>query len=334
MLHPPVFGPVSIGWTVGIIGIQVMHSSGFTTATLRIVLQTAFICAATQMAQAQTVSVLADAVATPLAAASTSADSGVVPGATVINMIAGGSVSSDLTNSSVALSNGGLFAGAYNGTAQQGTNQLNIYGTLPSLPSGGVSVAALPLLGGAGQSVTLNMSAGASALSPVSMTVNNINASVSAGTNPVTGGSAAVNAAWTGGYGGSLGGAFVGGLQSGGNALNGTTMAFAPGTQVTLSQTGGSGGAVAGLPNMSTVNTMFGYGASGNVSVGGMAPATVTLPVFGGQTATNSVNSATLAGAATLNIQQVSSGTSASTTQAVNRALALSAPTPVLVPVH
>lgn len=258
-----------------------------------------------------------------------------------INMIASGSVASDLTNSSVAMSNGGLFAGAYNATGQQGANQLNIYGSLPSTLSGSVAFASLPMLGGAGQSVTLNMTAGGSAASPVSMTVNNVSASVQAGANPIAGGSATVNTAWTGGYGGSMGGAFVGGSQSGGNTLNGATMAFAPGTLVTLSQTGGFSGSLSGgaasLPNMSTVNTMLGYGASGGVSVGGTISGTggpVALPVFVGQNASNSVNSATVAGMALLNIQQVSSGASASVTQSVNRALALSSPTPVTAPLH
>ena len=88
---------------------------------------------------------------------------------------------------------------------------------------------------------------------------------------------------------------------------------------------------VASLPNMSTVNTMLGYAASGSASVGGLG---VSLPGAAGQSAGNSVNVATVSGMASLNVQQVSASNAAATTQAVNRALALSAPSLVMMSVH
>ena len=263
-------------------------------------------------ARAQSLSLLA---ATPSLTAAAA-------GPTVINLISAGGVSNNISNSAVAFTSGGLFAGAVSALGQQGTNQLNIYGA-----SGPATLATLPLLGGAGQSVTLTMSAGATAATPVSLTVNNINSAVSSATNPMIGATALVNMPYLGGYGGAAAGAAIGGVQAGGNSVNGTVAAFAPGTLVTLSQTGSAGGALASLPNLSVINTMLGYSTGGGASVGGVAGAA-------GQSAGNTVNAATVGGMAQLNVQQLAPTGSGAAPQSINQAFAfsVSGPTTLSLP--
>lgn len=256
----------------------------------RLALFTLLCCQAASPAQAQT------------SLAATPSDTLTVNGTTINQTFSGGAL--NLVNTGGAISNGGLFAAASSALTQAATNSLNTYGLAPG------ALAALPVLGGAGQVVTLNMLASGSA--PTSLTISNTNFAANSGINTIPGASAAANAPWLGGFGAAGGGGVAGGQQSGGNAANAAVISLAPGTVFNLSQTGnaGAGG------NFSVVNTLGALGATGPAIVGGFAAATSGAPGFAAatpvtpsfaalQTANSALNTATTIGAAAINVQQL-----------------------------
>lgn len=231
-----------------------------------------------------------------------------------VNQVSGGT-SLNLVNTGGAISNGGLFAGAVSSLNQGATNSLNTYGGFAG------NLAALPVLGGAGQVVTINMATSASA--PTSLTVSNTNFAANAGISSIIGALGAINAPWIGGYGGAAGGVASAGVQGGTNSANAAAFALAPGSAVNLSQMSGG----ASPANFSVVNTLGALGTTGPASVGGGVAGAPGLSV---QTAGSALNTATTMGAAAINLQQVSQGLAGSglVFQSVDRAL--SATTPAL----
>ena len=216
----------------------------------------------------------------------------------------------DLSNTAVAFTAGGLFAGAFSNQAQSANNRLNV---LDMLGNAGTIV---PFNGGG--MVTINMTAGSA-----SLTTNNLGAAIMGGINPMIGGGS-LNSLWSGGFGPAFGAAFVGGSQIGVNTTNAVAMAVAPGTQVTLNQGSVNLGllpvAPAGTFNSSTVNTLLasGNGASINGGTGSV------------QMAGSTFNSGTIIGSGSVTVQQ--SGIEGLVVQAVNRGGAFATPTLLPVP--
>ena len=259
----------------------------------------------------------------------------------------------DLLNSSTALSNGGLFGGAVSILpGQQATNQVN---TLGITATGGVSPVVLGNQSGVATTtptVTINEITSAynasglgggeglgSVNGSTSTTINNVNAAISSGVNNIIGANPSINAAYTGGYGGTAGGAAASGNQVGVNTLNGVGAAFASGTNVSLSQIPGApsaptAGALGssiiqgGAVNSSVVNTLLAYTAAGTASVNGASlGSSGAVTGSGSQTAINTFNTATLLGDnLSVATQQKADGLNSlnSTTTSVNRALAFS----------
>ena len=254
--------------------------------------------------------------------AALSATPRLAPAQTVMNLtnfdITGattGSTSLDLTNTAVAFSSGGLFAGAFSNQAQRATNQLNVLDML------GTAGTIVPFNGGG--MVTINMVAGAT-----SLTTNNLGAAIMGGINPIIG-STILNTPWSGGYGPSFGGAFLGGSQIGVNNTNSVAMSVAPGTQVTLNQGGVSLGllpvAPTGTLNSSSVNTLIASGSAATVN------GALTGGQPGVQMAGSTINSGTIVGSGNVTVQQT--GIDTATIQAVNRTGAFGTPTLLPVPV-
>jgi hypothetical protein len=235
-------------------------------------------------------------------------------GQTVINLggvsstTTAGETNLDLNNTSVALSTGGFRAGAVSLLGQVANNQLNVVDLL-STASGAPLSAVAPLAG----PVQVTMLAGAL---PTSLTTVNTSGAIASGINPIVG-ATALNAPWTGGYGGASGGALVGGSQSGVNAVNGFSAAIAPGGTLSLVQ---QAGPLALLPlaqtamlNSAVSNTWIASSLNGMATINGAAGA----PTLGTQGATVLLNSATVSGGSAVDVQQAGAGVGA--LQAVNR---------------
>ena len=249
--------------------------------------------------------------------AALSAQIGAVSAQTVMNLTnfdmsgaSSGPTSLDLSNTAVAFSAGGLFAGAFSNQAQSANNQLNVLDML------GGAGAIVPFNGGA--MVTINMTAG-----PASLTTDNVGAAIMGGINPIVGGGS-LNTGWSGGFGPAVGAAFVGGSQIGINTTNAAAIAVAPGTQVILNQGGVSLGLIPVAPtgsfNSSTVNTLVASGSGATIN-GGLS---------GIQTAGSTFNSGTIIGSGNVMVQQT--GTDSAVVQAVNRSGAFGTPTLLPVP--
>lgn len=239
---------------------------------------------------------------------------------TVINLTnaggVGGSTNLDLTNTSVAVTTGGLFAGAISGQAQSAINQLNV------LDMVGASGFMTPLSGPG--MFQINMMAGGMG---TSLTTNNIGAAVG------------IAPAWSG-VSFPLGGfiapmsALAGGSQMGINTMNGATVTFPVGSQVSLIQTGTPPGplSVGPMMNLSTVNTLLANAPGMSARIDGSLNSSLNGSLNGGtiglQVASSSFNTSTIIGAGSLSVQQFGGG---AMFQAVNRSGAFSEP--VLLPV-
>jgi hypothetical protein len=235
---------------------------------------------------------------------------------TVINLggvtstTATGETTLDLNNTSVALSTGGFRGGAVSLLGQVANNQLNVVDLLGT--ASGVPLASFSPLAGP---VQVTMLTGAL---PTSLTTVNTSGAIASGINPIVG-AAALNAPWTGGYGGASGGALVGGAQSGVNAVNGFSAAIAPGGTLSLTQ---QAGPIALLPlaqiamlNSAITNTWFASSLNGGATINGAMGG----PTLGTQGATLLLNSATVSGGTSIDVQQFG-GAGISGLQAVNRA--------------
>ena len=237
-------------------------------------------------------------------------------GQTVINLggvsstTTAGETNLDLNNTSVALSTGGFRGGAVSLLGQVANNQLNVVDLLGT--ASGVPLASFSPLAGP---VQVTMLAGAL---PTSLTTVNTSGAVASGINPIVG-ATSLNAPWTGGYGGASGGALVGGSQSGVNAVNGFSAAIAPGGTLSLVQ---QAGPLALLPlaqiamlNSAISNTWIASSLNGGATINGAAGAST----LGTQGATVLLNSATVSGGTSIDVQQLG-GAGISGLQAVNRA--------------
>lgn len=250
--------------------------------------------AAAGAARAQGVTALALRASAPAASPSLAAGGGIV-----INMTSMDAVSSNLSNSTTVLSNGGLFAGALSNVGQGAQNTLNVYGT-PGIGTALVMPLTAPI-GGLGQTVTLNMMANAGG---ISQTINNTNVATSLASTLLPGGLV---------LGGAVAPSGAAGNQGGSNQVNSAGLMLPSGTVINLSQmaagtlTGGS---------MSVVNTLGALGLAGPASVGTATGTSTTT-----QSAGNLVNGVTVAGAAAINVAQISAALAPMQIQAVNRAL-------------